>query len=61
MESDEVESALLIKSSYESFVPKSFGENVAINSGLIFVTIIALILSIILLPHLMVGMTWNGG
>lgn len=61
MESEKIEPALVIKNSHESFIPKSFGENIAFNLGLIFVTIIALILSIILLPHLMVGMTWNGG
>ena len=61
MGSEEIEPPFLTESSYESFLPKSFGENLAINLGLIFVTIVALILSMMLLPHLMVGVTWNGG
>ncbi len=61
MESDEIESVPVIERSYESFRVKSFGENIAVNLGMIFVTITALILSMLLLPHLLVGVTWNGG
>jgi len=52
---------LEIERGYEPFRVKSFGENIALNLGMIFVTIAALILSMLLLPHLLVGVTWNGG
>jgi len=61
LESEEIDSTLEIERGYESFRVKSFGENVALNLGMIFVTIAALILSMLLLPHLLVGVTWNGG
>ena len=61
MESEEIDVTLEIKRGYESFQVKSFGENVALNLGRIFMTIAALILSMLLLPHLLVGVTWNGG
>jgi len=54
LESEEIDATLEIKRSYESFQVKSFGENVALNLGMIFVTIAALILSMLLLPHLLV-------
>jgi len=47
--------------SYDPFQVKSFVENLAVNLGMIFVAITALILSMLLLPHLLVGVTWNGG
>ena len=50
-----------IERGHEPFRVKSFGENIALNLGMIFVTIAALILSMLLLPHLLVGVTWNGG
>ena len=61
MEVEEIESVLVIERGYEPFRVKSLGENIAINLGMIFVTISALILSMLLLPHLLVGVTWNGG
>ena len=61
MESEEIDSELEIEMSYEPFRVKSLGENLAVNLGMIFVTITALILSMLLLPHLLVGVTWNGG
>jgi hypothetical protein len=61
LEPDDIDSASTIERSYEPFQVKSFGENLAVNLGMIFVTITALILSMLLLPHLLVGVTWNGG
>jgi hypothetical protein len=61
LESEEIESVPAIERGYEPFRVKSFGENIAVNLGMIFVTITALILSMLLLPHLLVGVTWNGG
>ena len=61
MESEESDSTFVIELSYEPFQVKSLGENLAVNLGMIFVTITALILSMLLLPHLLVGVTWNGG
>jgi len=52
---------LAIEKGYEPFRVKSFRENLAVNLGMIFVTITALILSMLLLPHLLVGVTWNAG
>ncbi len=61
MGSEEIDATLEIERGYEPFQVKSFGENIALNLGMIFVTIAALILSMLLLPHLLVGVTWNGG
>ena len=61
MGSEEIHATLEIERGYEPFRVKSFGENIALNLGMIFVTIAALILSMLLLPHLLVGVTWNGG
>jgi hypothetical protein len=61
LESEEIDPASAIERGYEPFRVKSFGENLAVNLGMIFVTITALILSMLLLPHLLVGVTWNGG
>jgi len=61
LESEEIDSALAIEKGYEPFRVKSFRENLAVNLGMIFVTITALILSMLLLPHLLVGVTWNAG
>jgi len=61
LEPDDIDSASAIEMSYESFQVKSFGENLAVNLGMIFATITALTLSMLLLPHLLVGVTWNGG
>ena len=61
MGSDKLDSQSTLEGSYDLFQVKSFGENLAVNLGMIFVTITALILSMLLLPHLLVGVTWNGG
>ncbi len=52
---------MVVEGGYEPFRVKSFGESLAVNLGMIFVTVTALILSMLLLPHLLVGVTWNGG
>jgi len=61
LEPDDIDSALTIERDYEPYQVKSLGENLAINLGMIFVTITALILSMLILQHLLVGVTWNAG
>jgi len=58
---DDIDSELIIERDYEPYRVKSLGENLAINLGMIFVTITALILSMLILQHLLVGVTWNAG
>ncbi len=61
MEPEEIDSTSVVEMGYEPFRVRSFGENLAVNLGLIFVAVAALILSMLILPHLLVGVTWNGG
>ena len=61
MKPNDIDSTSTIERGYEPFRVTSFRENLAVNFGMIFVTITALILSMLLLPHLLVGVTWNGG
>jgi hypothetical protein len=60
LEAKESEGAFELAMDYEPFQVSSFRKNVEINLGLIFVSIAAIILSM-LLPHFFVGVTWNGG
>jgi hypothetical protein len=54
LESDEIKHEPTIGMGYEPFQVKSFGENIAVNLGMIFVIITSLILCMLLLPHLLI-------
>ncbi len=45
---------------YDVFLVKSFGENLAINLGLIVVFGLALVLSMLVLSHMLTGLSWDG-
>lgn len=45
---------------YEIFTVKSTAENIIVNVGLIAIVAVALLLSMLLLPHMLKGLTWDG-
>jgi hypothetical protein len=54
LESDEIDQVPTIERGFEPFQVNSFGENIAVNLGMIFVSITALILCMLLLPHFLI-------